>query len=95
MRHPGRPPEPPSGLRVQVLRLGKRVVVGAAGCTVVMVGAAMLVLPGPGLVTMALGLAILGLEFERPRTWLARMKARGVALKDRVAAARGRHRRRD
>ena len=44
-------------------------------------GIAMLVLPGPGIVTILLGLGILSLEFERPRVWLARLKARGAALK--------------
>jgi len=43
----------------------------------------MLVLPGPGTVTILLGLGILSLEFERPRVWLAHLKAKGWELKRR------------
>jgi len=39
-------------------------------------------------VVIALGLAILALEFERPRVWLARMKAKGLELKDKVISKR-------
>ena len=38
-----------------------------AGPLVVLVGVAMLVLPGPGLVVIALGLALLALEYEWAR----------------------------
>ena len=31
----------------------------------------MIVLPGPAIVVIPLGLGILSLEFERPRVWLA------------------------
>lgn len=44
----------------------------------------MLVLPGPGIVTIALGLGILSLEFKRPRVWLAIMKRRFRQLSRRV-----------
>jgi UPF0716 family protein affecting phage T7 exclusion len=70
-------------MHLQVLRFGKRVLIAIAGGILMLAGAAMLVLPGPGLLTIALGLAVLALEFERPRIWLARLKARGVDLKHR------------
>ncbi|HEU5237223.1 MAG TPA: HAD-IC family P-type ATPase [Pyrinomonadaceae bacterium] len=41
----------------------RRALIGVIGGTVVIVGLALLVLPGPGLVTIALGLAILATEF--------------------------------
>lgn len=41
----------------------RRVVVTLLGSLVVLVGLALLVLPGPGLVVVALGFAILGTEF--------------------------------
>jgi uncharacterized protein (TIGR02611 family) len=41
--------------------------VTVAGPLVVLVGVAMLVLPGPGLVVIALGLALLALEYEWAR----------------------------
>ncbi len=81
---PGKPPPHPA------IRLGRRIGIAIAGGVVVAAGIAMLVLPGPGLLTIALGLAILSLEFERPRIWLQRLKARGVELKHRFAS-RGSH----
>lgn len=75
-----------------MLRLGKRIAIAVAGAVVLLVGAAMLVLPGPGIVVILLGLALLSLEFELPRLWLARLKARGVELKHRLEERRSRHR---
>jgi Putative transmembrane protein (PGPGW) len=71
-----------------VMRLGRRIAIGLAGGLVLAAGVAMLVLPGPGIVVIALGLAILSLEFERPRVWLARLKAKGTQLKQRLVAKR-------
>src|SRR5688572_22075903 len=70
------------------LRLGRRIGIAIAGGVVILAGVAMLALPGPGIVTILLGLAILSQEFERPRRWLAHLKARGVELKDRVLRKR-------
>jgi len=60
------------------LRLGtvaaRRVVVAVVGGTVVLIGAAMLVLPGPAVVVIPVGLAILGLEFAWARRWLRRLR---------------------
>jgi uncharacterized protein (TIGR02611 family) len=53
-------------LRSALVRLG----VTIAGPLVVLVGVAMLVLPGPGLVVMALGLGLLALEYPWARTVL-------------------------
>jgi UPF0716 family protein affecting phage T7 exclusion len=68
----------------QVMRLGRRIGIAIAGGVVIAAGVAMLALPGPGIVTIVLGLAILSQEFERPRVWLARIKARGVKLRDQI-----------
>ena len=48
-----------------------KVVVTVAGPLVVLAGVAMLVLPGPGLVVMAAGLALLALEYPWARHVLA------------------------
>ena len=53
----------------------KRAVVGVVGVTVVIGGIAMLVLPGPGLLTIALGLAILATEFDWAKSLLSRARA--------------------
>jgi uncharacterized protein (TIGR02611 family) len=52
----------------------RRIVIAVIGATVVLLGIAMLVLPGPGLLTIVGGLAILGLEFAFARRWLFRIK---------------------
>jgi len=55
-------------------RVARRIVVAVIGTTVVLLGVAMLVLPGPGLLTIVGGLAILGMEFAFARRWLQRIK---------------------
>jgi tellurite resistance protein TerC len=52
----------------------KRLVVGLMGGTVVLIGAALLVLPGPGLPIVAVGLTILATEFLWARRALKRAK---------------------
>ena len=48
----------------------RRIVVGMVGSVVLLVGAAMVFLPGPAFVMIPLGLAILATEFPWARTWL-------------------------
>lgn len=74
----------------RVLRFVRRVLISVAGLLVIAAGVAMLVLPGPGLVTILLGLGILSLEFERPRLWLARLKAKSAELRRRFVERRSR-----
>lgn len=45
------------------MRQARRVVTIVIGFTVLLLGVVMLALPGPGMVTIVLGLAILGTEF--------------------------------
>jgi uncharacterized protein (TIGR02611 family) len=66
------------------MRLGRRIGIAIAGGAVVAAGVALLVLPGPGILTIALGLGILSLEFERPRVWLATLKSRFREVADRM-----------
>lgn len=56
-------------------KAARRVVVAVVGGTVVAIGVAMLVLPGPALIVIPVGLAILGAEFAWARRWLRRLKA--------------------
>ena len=51
-------------------QLARRLVVGLVGASVLLVGVALLVLPGPAVVVIPLGLGILGLEFAWARRWL-------------------------
>ena len=73
-------------LTMHNLPLFKRAVIGVAGFTVMIIGVALLVLPGPGLLTIALGLAILATEFDWARALLERARA---AIKRKNAENRG------
>lgn len=68
-------------------RSGKRVGVSIAGFVLVAAGLAMLVFPGPGLLVIVLGLAVLAteyvwarraLQFAKDQASRAKTKARGV-----------------
>jgi tellurite resistance protein TerC len=66
--------------------VAKRVVLTLVGFTVLLIGVAMLVLPGPALIVIPIGLGILGLEYAWARRWLAKVKAKSEEL---VRVARG------
>ena len=61
-------------IRGRSIFLLRRIAVGFTGGTVILAGVAMLILPGTGLVTIALGLAILATEFGWARAWLRRAR---------------------
>jgi tellurite resistance protein TerC len=61
-------------------RWARRIAVGLVGGTVLLIGIALLVLPGPALVVIPVGLAILGLEFAWARLWLRKVKQRSSDL---------------
>jgi uncharacterized protein (TIGR02611 family) len=61
----------------------RRIAVGVAGFSVLAGGVALLVLPGPGLVVIAIGIAMLAREF----TWAARLVAWFKGLVGKVRAA--------
>jgi tellurite resistance protein TerC len=60
-------------MRISV-RTARRLAVGAVGATALAVGVALLVLPGPGLLVLGAGLAILSSEFVFARRWLRRLR---------------------
>jgi tellurite resistance protein TerC len=55
-------------------RQARRVVILVMGSTVLLLGGAMLVLPGPGVLVSLAGLAILAVEFVWARRWLVRVR---------------------
>ncbi|WP_017581534.1 PGPGW domain-containing protein [Nocardiopsis valliformis] len=72
-----------------VLHIPWRVLVGTVGTVVVLAGIAMMVLPGPGVASVLLGLLILSTEFRwahrllRPaRVWARRSEKWAVKTKD-------------
>ncbi|MSR17662.1 MAG: hypothetical protein EXS00_00580 [Phycisphaerales bacterium] len=66
-----------SGVGEQVYRTAKKVIVAIIGGTVLALGVVMLVTPGPGLVVIIGGLAILAAEFAFAKRWLKRVKETG------------------
>ena len=71
-------------MAVGALARAKRLVRIVVGFTLLVVGIAALVLPGPGWLTIALALAILSTEFVWARRLLDRLKAGAGKVKDAV-----------
>lgn len=67
-----------------IKRNGKRVAVTIAGFAVLLAGVAMLVLPGPGVVVILAGLAILSTEYVWAQRLLNKAKAKFDQAKDAV-----------
>ena len=63
------------------------IIVGVVGCVVLLIGIAMLILPGPAVVFIPMGLAILAIEFEWARRLLQKVK--GLFHKRKKADAPG------
>jgi len=61
-------------------RIAKRVAITVVGFTVLAVGVAMMVLPGPAFIVIPIGLGILGLEFAWARRWLKTVKEKAEAV---------------
>jgi uncharacterized protein (TIGR02611 family) len=68
----------------------RRIAVCLVGFTVLAVGIAMIVLPGPAVVVIPVGLGILGLEFAWARRWLRKVKERSTTLVDSLKRTRDR-----
>ncbi len=61
-------------LAVTTYRQARRVIILIGGGTVLLLGIAMIVLPGPAILVIPLGLGILAIEFAWARRWLQRVK---------------------
>lgn len=66
------------------LRLAKRIVVGVVGGTVTLIGVALIVLPGPAIVVIPIGLSILATEFVWAKRYLQRGREMATRLKAKV-----------
>ena len=69
-------------------RSGKRIAVTVVGAALVVLGLAMLVLPGPGLLVVFAGFAVLATEYVWAATAVERAKALGTAAKNRITRRR-------
>jgi tellurite resistance protein TerC len=61
-------------------RWARRVAIAVLGGTVVLIGICMIVLPGPAVLVIPAGLAILGLEFAWAKQWLEKVRESGGQL---------------
>lgn len=65
-----------------------RTLLALAGGVLIFIGMVFLFLPGPGTPLITLGVAVLALEFERPRLWLKHLRARLARQSNRKAFER-------
>lgn len=66
-------------------KLVRRIVIFIVGVSVVLVGIVMFVTPGPAIIVIPAGLAILGLEFAWARHWLKLMKEKTKEVVDKAS----------
>ncbi len=66
------------------LRQARRVVILVFGTTIVLLGLALIVLPGPGLVVIFLGLGLLAIEFAWAKRLLAHARGMARGVGDRI-----------
>lgn len=62
----------------QTYKTARLIAIAVLGSTVLATGIALLVLPGPGILLIAIGLGILALEFAWARVWLGKVR-RGIS----------------
>ena len=55
-------------------KIARRIAIAVVGSSVIIVGIVMIFTPGPALVVIPAGLAILGLEFTWARLWLRKVR---------------------
>jgi tellurite resistance protein TerC len=55
-------------------KLAKRIAITVVGVSILVIGIVMIIAPGPALILIPVGLAILGLEFAWARLWLKRLR---------------------
>jgi uncharacterized protein (TIGR02611 family) len=70
---------------VENIKVVRRVIVSVLGATILLIGIALLVLPGPAFIVIPIGLGILATEYAWARHWLK--KARQIAIGARQAAS--------
>ena len=69
---------------VVTYKWARRIAIAIVGFTVLIIGIAMIVLPGPAFIVIPVGLGILGLEFAWARHWLHKVKERSTKVVDTI-----------
>jgi uncharacterized protein (TIGR02611 family) len=59
---------------IENIKIVRRVIVSVIGVTVLLIGVALLVLPGPAFIVIPIGLAILATEYAWARRWLRKVR---------------------
>ena len=92
-RDPERLVSPLAGDMERLVRISytqaRKAVILVIGSSILAIGIAMLVLPGPAVVLIPAGLAILAAEFAWARRWLVRVKREVAAVKDKLRNGNG------
>jgi len=73
---------------VENIKVVKRVIVSVIGATILLIGIALLILPGPAFIVIPVGLAILATEYAWARRWLRKIRriaSNVVSGRDRAA----------
>ena len=81
-------PATPSTSRSRVLRVVKRVIVSVIGGTVLLIGIALVVLPGPAFIVIPIGLAILATEYAWAKHLLRRAREYAAGFHSRATVAK-------
>ncbi len=55
-------------------KVARRIAIAVLGTTVLAIGIVMIIAPGPALIVIPIGLAILGIEFAWARIWLKHLR---------------------
>ena len=61
-------------------KTARKIVIAVVGVTIVIVGIALIITPGPAMLVIPAGLAILGLEFAWARRWLKKLRQHAAAV---------------
>jgi tellurite resistance protein TerC len=77
-----------NGLLRVTLKTARRICVAVIGGTVLLLGVVMLVTPGPAMLVIPAGLAILALEFQFAAIWLRKLKDGAKRVVDGIRSAR-------
>jgi len=67
----------------------RKAVVLVIGSSILAIGIAMLILPGPAIILIPAGLALLAAEFAWARRWLLRVKREVAAVSDKLRNGNG------
>ena len=70
--------------RTITYKWARRIVVAVIGGSILLIGIAMVILPGPAIIVIPVGLGVLGLEFAWARYWLRKLRTTATDVVNRV-----------